>query len=150
MHRLAALPAVTIADLDGETWILRAAGSASGQVVERALQARHALQGHILRLQGSAAVKQAVMAGLGIAMVSRSAITREVQHGFLRALPVLDLQVEREITLIWRQGVRLPATAVAFLDLLLCSTSPPTRGSNPDTRTAPAQIPSPWDSGPAG
>jgi DNA-binding transcriptional LysR family regulator len=63
-------------------------------------------------------VKQAVMAGLGIALVSRSAITREVQHGFLRALPVSDLQVEREITLIWRQGVRLPATAVAFLDLL--------------------------------
>ena len=29
-----------------------------------------------------------------------------------------SLQVEREITLIWRQGVRLPAAAVAFLDLL--------------------------------
>jgi DNA-binding transcriptional LysR family regulator len=117
-HRLAAQPAVTLADLAGETWILRAAGSASGQVVERALQEHHAFPGHILRLQGSAAVKQAVVAGLGIAMVSRSAITREVQHGFLRALPVVDLQVERELTLIWRHGVRLPAAAVAFLDLL--------------------------------
>ena len=117
-HRLAAQPAVTLADLVGETWILRAAGSASGQVVERALQEHHAFPGHILRLQGSAAVKQAVVAGLGIAMVSRAAITREVQHGFLRALPVSDLQVERELTLIWRQGVRLPAAAVAFLDLL--------------------------------
>jgi len=116
-HRLAAQPTVTLADLVGETWILRAAGSAS-QEVERVLQAHHALHGHILRLQGSAAVKQAVMAGLGIAIVSRSAITREVQHGFLRALPVADLQVDREITLIWRHGVRLPAAAVAFLDLL--------------------------------
>jgi len=106
-HRLAAQPTVTLADLVGETWILRAAGSASGQVVERALQAHHALQRHILRLHGSEAVKQAVIAGLGIAMVSRSAITREVQHGCLRAL-----------TVIWRQGVRLPAAAVAFLDLL--------------------------------
>jgi DNA-binding transcriptional LysR family regulator len=51
-------------------------------------------------------------------MVSRYAITREVQHGFLRALPVVDLQVERELTLIWRHGVRLPAAVVAFLDLL--------------------------------
>jgi len=117
-HRLATQPTVTLADLVGETWILRAAGSASGQEVERALQARHALHGHILRLQGSAAVKQAVMAGLGIAMVSRAAITREVQHGFLRALPVADLQVERELTVIWRHGVRLPTAAVAFLDLL--------------------------------
>jgi len=117
-HRLAAQPTVTLADLVGETWILRAAGSPSGQEVERALQAHHALHGHILRLQGSAAVKQAVMAGLGIAMVSRYAITPEVQHGFLRALAVADLQVERELSLIWRHGVRLPAAAIAFLDLL--------------------------------
>ena len=117
-HRLAAQPTVTLADLVGETWILRATGSASGQEVERALQAHHALHGHSLRLQGSAAVKQAVMAGLGIAMVSRYAITREVQHGFLRALAVADLQVERELTVIWRHGVRLPAAASAFLDLL--------------------------------
>src|SRR5207244_13200910 len=99
-------------------WMRRAAGSASGQVVERALQAHHAIQGHILRLQGSEGVKQAVMAGLGIAMVSRYAITREVQHGFLRALPVSDLQVERELALIWRKGVRLPVAAVALLDML--------------------------------
>jgi len=125
-HRLAAQPTVTLADLVGETWILRAAGSASGQEVEQALQAHHALHGHILRLQGSPAVKQAVMAGLGIAMVSRHAITREVQHGFLRALPVADLQVERELTLIWRHDVRLPAAAVAFLDLLHA-----TRGHGP-------------------
>jgi DNA-binding transcriptional LysR family regulator len=117
-HRLAAQPTVTLADLVGETWILRATGSASGQVVERALQAHHAPHGHILRLQGSAAVKQAVIAGLGIAMVSRAAIAREVQHGFLRALAVADLQIERELSLIWRHGVRLPAAAVAFLDLL--------------------------------
>ena len=117
-HRLAVQPTVTLADLVGETWILRAAGSPSGQEVERVLQAHHALHGHSLRLQGSAAVKQAVMAGLGIAMVSRAAITREVQHGFLRALPVADLQVERELTLVWRHGVRLPAATVAFLDLL--------------------------------
>jgi len=120
-HRLAAQPTVTLADLVGETWILRTAGSPSGQAVERALQAHHALHGHSLRLQGSAAVKQAVMAGLGIAMVSRLAITREVQHGFLRALPIADLQVERELSLVWRHGVRLPAAAVAFLDLLHAS-----------------------------
>lgn len=117
-HRLAARPAVTLADLVGETWILREAGSASGQVVERALRAQHALQGHTLILQGSEGVKQAVMAGLGIAMVSRYAITLEVHHGVLRALPVSDLQVERDLTLIWRHDVRLPAAAVAFLNLL--------------------------------
>jgi DNA-binding transcriptional LysR family regulator len=117
-HRLAAQPAATLADLVGETRILRAVGSASGQVVERVLQAHHALHGHTLRLQGCEEVRQAVIAGLGIGMVSRYAITREVQHGVLRVLPISDFQVERELTLIWRKGVRLPATAVAILDML--------------------------------
>ena len=58
------------------------------------------------------------MAGLGIAMVSRYAITLEVQHGVLRALAVSDLQVERDLTLVWRKDFRLPAAAVAFLNML--------------------------------
>ena len=109
---------MTLADLVGETWSLREAGSASGQVVEHALRTRHVLQGHTLILQGSEGVKQAVMTGLGIAMVSRYAITLEVQHGVLRALPVSDLQVERDLTLIWRKDFRLPAAAGAFLNML--------------------------------
>ncbi len=58
------------------------------------------------------------MAELGIAMVSRFAITLEVQQGVLRALPVADLQIERDLSLIWRKDVRLPAAVSAFLDML--------------------------------
>jgi DNA-binding transcriptional LysR family regulator len=69
-------------------------------------------------LQGSEGVKQAVMAGLGIAMVSRFAITLEVQQGVLRVLPITDIQVERDLCLIWRQDSRLPAAVHAFLEVL--------------------------------
>ncbi len=117
-HRLAGQPVVTLADLVGETWILREEGSASGRLAERALRIHHLDQGHTLVLQGSEGVKQAVMAELGIAMVSRFAITLEVQQGVLRALPVADLQIERDLSLIWRKDVRLPAAVSAFLDML--------------------------------
>jgi DNA-binding transcriptional LysR family regulator len=117
-HRLAGRPTVTLADLVGETWILREAGSASGQLAERALRAHHLEQDHTLVLQGSEGVKQAVMAGLGIAMVSRFAITLEVQQGVLRALPVSDLQLERDLSLIQRKDRRMPAAALAFQELL--------------------------------
>lgn len=117
-HRLAGHPTVTLADLVGETWILREEGSASGQLAERALRTHHLEQGHTLVLQGSEGVKQAVMAGLGIAMVSRFATTLEVQQGVLRALSVSDLQIERDLSLIQRQDRRMPAAALAFLELL--------------------------------
>ena len=110
--------AVTLADLAGETWIFREAGSASGQVVKDVLNGAHLVQDHTLVLQGSEGVKQAVMAGLGIAMVSRFAITLEVQQGVLRALPITDVQAERDLCLIWRHDSRLPAAVRAFLEVL--------------------------------
>jgi DNA-binding transcriptional LysR family regulator len=117
-HRLATRPTVTLADLVGETWIFRETGSASGQVVKDVLNGAHLVQDHTLVLQGSEGVKQAVMAGLGIAMVSRFAITLEVQQGVLRVLPITDIQVERDLCLIWRQDSRWPAAVHAFLEML--------------------------------
>ena len=121
-HRLATRSAVTLADLVGETWIFREAGSASGQVVKDVLNAVHLVQDHTLVLQGSEGVKQAVMAGLGIAMVSRLAITLEVQQGVLRVLPITDVQADRDLCLIWRQDSRLPAAVHAFLEVLQART----------------------------
>jgi DNA-binding transcriptional LysR family regulator len=73
-------------------------------------------------LQGSEGVKQAVMAGLGIAMVSRFATTLEVQQGVLRVLPIADIQAERDLCLIWRKDSRLPAAVHAFLEVLYAQT----------------------------
>jgi DNA-binding transcriptional LysR family regulator len=117
-HRLATRPAVTLADLVGETWIFREAGSASGQVVTRVLNTSHLMQDHTLVLQGSEGVKRAVMAGLGIAMVSRFAATLEVQQGVLRVVPITDVQAERDICFIWRHDSHLPAAVRAFLEVL--------------------------------
>jgi DNA-binding transcriptional LysR family regulator len=117
-HHLATRPAVTLADLSDETWIFREAGSASGQTVKNVLNGAHLVQAHTLVLQGSEGVKQAVMAGLGIAMVSRFAITLEVQQGVLRVLPLTDVQAERDLCLIWRKDSRLPAAVHAFLEVL--------------------------------
>jgi DNA-binding transcriptional LysR family regulator len=117
-HHLATRPAVTLADLSEETWIFREAGSASGQVVKGVLNGAHLVQAHTLVLQGSEGVKQAVMAGLGIAMVSRFAITLEVQQGVLRILPLTDVQAERDLCLIWRKDSRLPAAVHALLAVL--------------------------------
>jgi DNA-binding transcriptional LysR family regulator len=117
-HRLAARSAVTLADLAGETWIFREAGSASGQVVKDVLNGARFGQDHTLVLQGSEGVKQAVMAGLGIAMVSRFAVSLEVQQGVLRVVPITDVRAARDLCLIWRHDSHLPAAVRAFLEVL--------------------------------
>jgi DNA-binding transcriptional LysR family regulator len=117
-HRLATLSPVTLTDLAHEAWVLREPGSASRQVVEQALQAHQIPWQLRLALPSNEAIKQAVMAGVGIGMVSHLAVTLEVQDGRLRIVPVVDLQVERQFSIIQPRDTRLPAPADAFLALL--------------------------------
>jgi LysR family transcriptional regulator, low CO2-responsive transcriptional regulator len=117
-HRLATRAAVPLADLVGETWMAREAGSASGQVVTRVLHTAPLEQAHTLVLQGSEGGKRAVMAVWGMAMVSRFAVTLEVQQGGLRVVPLTDVKAERDLCLMWRHARRLPAAVHAFLAVL--------------------------------
>ena len=117
-HRLAMLPTVTLADLAGEVWVWREPGSASRHAVERALSAHQVPWQLGLALPSNEAIKQAVMAGVGIGMISRLAVTPEVHNGRLCIIPVGDLRVERQFSIVQRKDTRLPAAAAAFLSLL--------------------------------
>jgi DNA-binding transcriptional LysR family regulator len=109
---------VTLADLAHEAWVLREPGSASRHVAEQALRAHQVPWQLRLALPSNEAIKQAVMAGVGIGMVARLAVTSEVQDGRLRLVSVCDFQVERQFSIIRRKDARLPAPADAFLSLL--------------------------------
>jgi LysR family transcriptional regulator, low CO2-responsive transcriptional regulator len=117
-HRLAAQSTVTLADLAHEDWVLREPGSASRHVAERALNVHQVSWQLRLALPSNEAIKQAVMAGVGIGLVSRLAVTSEAQDGRLRMVSVCDFRVERQFSIIRRKGARLPAPAEAFLGLL--------------------------------
>ena len=71
--------------LGAERLLIREEGSASRQVTERALQHVGARIGPTMELGHTEAIKQAVMAGLGVAFVSSHSIVGEVQTGQLCA-----------------------------------------------------------------
>ena len=117
-HRLASRGTVPLAELGGESWVLREPGSASRQAIEQALRAHHVPWQERLTLPNQEAVKQAVMAGVGIGMVSRLAVTPAERQGMLRIVAIADVRVERQISVVQRTDARLPATAQAFLHVL--------------------------------
>jgi DNA-binding transcriptional LysR family regulator len=117
-HRLARRRTVPLAELSGESWVLREPGSASRQAIEQALRTHHVPWQERLTLPSQEAVKQAVMAGVGIGMVSRLAVTPAEQQGMLCMVAIADVRVERQISIVQRTDTRLPATAQAFLHVL--------------------------------
>ena len=68
-----------------------------------------------LELSSAASVRAAVLAGAGPAVMSRLAVAEDLMHGRLRAIPVADLDLRRELRAIWVGGRTPPAGAVREL-----------------------------------
>jgi DNA-binding transcriptional LysR family regulator len=104
--------------LEGERLLVREEGSATRQVTERALQRAG---GHIkasMELGHTEAIKQAVIAGLGIAFVSIHAIRGELEVGRLLAVRLKGLRIQRHFHIIHNEGRTLSTSARTFIELL--------------------------------
>ena len=89
------------------TLLVRESGSGSRQVVETALKKTGiALKAFkkVVILDSTEAIKSAVEVGLGIAFVSRWAISKELQLGTLKFVPVDSVSVTRHFSLVTRVG----------------------------------------------
>jgi DNA-binding transcriptional LysR family regulator len=110
---------LTLRQLCAEPMIVREAGSGTREVIDRALAKRgQKFQRSPLVLGSTEAIKRAVAAGLGVAIVSHLTIQTELAAGQLAILPLQGFQLTRPLhRLCWRNRARDPA-ALAFLGLL--------------------------------
>lgn len=118
-HPLAAEQHIPIARLEGETFLLREKGSGSRIAMER-IFAQHGIappQG--MEMSTTEAVKQAVAAGMGLAVVSLHTVGLELETGRLAVLDVEDFPLLRHWYVVYRKGKRLSGVAQAFHDFLL-------------------------------
>lgn len=98
--------------------LMREPGSGSRDVVEAALLERGLRAQPIMALGSTEALKNAVLHGLGIAIVSRLTVDYELRTGRLAELPLLDMQIRRDLHLVTLRGKRLSPAAAAFIALL--------------------------------
>jgi DNA-binding transcriptional LysR family regulator len=69
----------------------------------------------VLELSSSVAVRAAVVAGAGPAVMSRLAVADDVAAGRLRIVPIPELDLSRELRAIWVGGRIPPAGAIRDL-----------------------------------
>jgi DNA-binding transcriptional LysR family regulator len=113
--------AVTLADLRGEPLLVREKGSGSREALERAL-GDVGVEVASLRVVGemgsTQAIKQAVRASVGIALVSRRAVDDECRANLLHCLKVKDLRVARAFYLVTHRDRTRSPLAQAFVAFL--------------------------------
>lgn len=122
-HPWARREAVTAADLVLEPFVLRESGSGTRQVMERklaeALRAKNVALNVAAELGSSTAVKSAVVAGLGVTMISSCAVAAELSAGSLVAVPIDKLSLPRFFYLVHDNRRTLSPVARAFREFLL-------------------------------
>jgi len=117
--------AITAAELSQTPLVAREPGSGTRDSLTAAL--RQALSDPtpqaqpVLELSSAAAVRAAVAAGAGPAVMSRLAVADDLAIGRLRTVPVTDLNLKRQLRAVWVGG-RTPPAGVAR-DLLTHITS---------------------------
>ncbi len=118
---------VSIKSLVDERWVVREAGSGTRAAIEKNIK-KALLTGSVRRnIVGSfgsvAAVKEAVIAGLGIAFVSRVTAARELESGLLCEVKVQDFSMSRNFFVV-RDDRRDPSPAAdAFWKFILTQKS---------------------------
>jgi DNA-binding transcriptional LysR family regulator len=129
-HPWATRRTATLGDLQKEPMVVRERGSGSREAVEHALQ-EAGVSLASLRLVGemgsTQAIKQAVRAGVGIALISRRAVEDECRAGLLACVKVKDLRVARAFYLATHRDRTRSPLAQAFVEFI--ESQPPERAS---------------------
>jgi DNA-binding transcriptional LysR family regulator len=114
-HRLAGARRVARAELTGEAFLFREAGSGTRSLFDYFIgdmEIRRVQFG--MELGSNETIKQAVMAGLGIALISAHTIAAEIADGRLVALDVEGLPIVRQWYVLHRTDRLLSPPGQAF------------------------------------
>jgi DNA-binding transcriptional LysR family regulator len=117
-HPAARRRRLRLQDLAEDTFLVREPGSGTRNVMERYFASEKFSPRKVIQMTGNEAIKQAVMAGLGIGFLSLNTLALERSLGLVRVPGVAGLPVVRRWHVVHRRGKQLLPIAQAFRDFV--------------------------------
>jgi LysR family transcriptional regulator, low CO2-responsive transcriptional regulator len=108
---------VAVDELAAAVWLLREQGSGTRTTTEELLE-ELGVSPPTLTVGSNGAIAECVQAGLGISLMSRDAVARELESGLLEEWRTAGLPRPRAWHVVARAGEQLPATAALFVAYL--------------------------------
>jgi DNA-binding transcriptional LysR family regulator len=126
-HRLAKKTSVTVKQVQKEPFILREEGSGTRTTFEKALRKKtFSIKdlNIVMELGSTQAIMTAVESGLGVSVVSKWAIEKEIALNRLAALTIEDLDLSRHLFLAFNKERPLTRVQKEFIDFVTKATPP--------------------------
>jgi DNA-binding transcriptional LysR family regulator len=117
-HPLAARRGLQFSDVANEPFILREAGSGTRLVTEQLFESHGRAPNVRMELGSNEAIKQAILGGLGVSVLSQHTMGPGTLHDGIVALDVAGFPLRRWWYLVYPDDRRLSSTAHAFLEFV--------------------------------
>jgi DNA-binding transcriptional LysR family regulator len=120
-HAWAARDSVRLEELPGQPFVMRERGSGTRKAAEEGLTARGVDPGRlrcVLEVTSNEAVRQALKAGAGIAVVSQRAIEDDVRCGLVAAIRLRGAALTRQFYVVTHKSRSRSPLAAGFLTFL--------------------------------
>ncbi|MFA8438536.1 LysR substrate-binding domain-containing protein [Pueribacillus sp. YX66] len=104
-----------------ETWIIRESGSGTRTAVDNMFRKLNITPKNVLEFGSTQLIKESVEAGVGISMLSKWAIRKELQIGTLTVLPIQGLPFLRKFSIVTKAPFQTKALEL-FIQLIKEST----------------------------
>ncbi|MFZ9530225.1 MAG: LysR substrate-binding domain-containing protein, partial [Burkholderiales bacterium] len=115
-HPLAKEKNIPFARFAEEPFLMREAGSGT-RMISREIFAKHDVEPKVrMELSTNEAIKQAIIAGLGVSIMSRYTLGLDVTQEQLAVLDVEGFPVEKSWVFAYPVGKQLPVLAQGFMD----------------------------------
>jgi LysR family transcriptional regulator, low CO2-responsive transcriptional regulator len=115
-HPLANKKKIPVKDLVREELIMREPGSGTRELSDT-LFTTHGVSPHVrMELGSNEAIKQAILTGIGVSLLSRNTVIAELRKGQIVALDVVGFPIERQWSIVRRKKRDLSSAARSFLD----------------------------------
>ncbi len=127
-HRWAARRGVKLRDVASEPMIVRERGSGSREALEQALKRAGADLGDfnvVAEMGSTQAIKQAVRAGVGIAIISQRAVELECRAKLVACVLIDDLTITRAFSIVTSRERSRSPLAQAFMEFVESQFPPP-------------------------
>jgi DNA-binding transcriptional LysR family regulator len=106
-------------ELAGDTFLLREPGSGTRAVAEHMFRQHLFVPARSVTLGSNETIKQAVMAGMGVSLISLHTLALELRTGEIALLDVNGTPIERTWQLVHSRSKQLSPTCLAFRRFLL-------------------------------
>jgi DNA-binding transcriptional LysR family regulator len=113
-HRFADMELVPASALADEGFIVREPGSGTRAALDEYLQTQHLKLRVVMQMSSNEAIKQAVMAGMGIALLSLHTLGLELNHGLIATPETEGLPLVRRWHVVTAPAKTLSPAAEAF------------------------------------